>query len=345
MKKLVSIIIPTYNMEALLDQCLTSLILPDKEQRAKLDVIVVIDGATDRSSEIAHGYESRYPETFRVLDKANGNYGSCVNAALPWVKKNGGKYVRVLDADDSYYTENLADYLEVLENQDVDLVITPYNIVNPQGEVTQFYTFPLPESQRFMMSDIPMDTPYITMHAITYRSSIFEEIVYHQTEGISYTDMEWAVVPMQRVQSVYHFSRPIYRYLMGRDGQTMDAITQTKKLDHSVKSVLAQLKALDDVSQDNMARPWMEHVIDFLLIHIYGLGLSRLATLNLDEFDKTLQRDFPETYERSSNLTLPVGVFNLQMHFIKMWRRVRSRLGMRIFPKYILFILANRLKK
>lgn len=183
--KLLSIIIPTYNMEALLDQCLTSLIIPDEEKRAMLDVIVVIDGATDRSSEIAHGYESRYPETFRVLDKANGNYGSCINAALPWVKKNGGKYVRVLDADDSYYTEELCAFLDVLEKQDVDLVISPYNIVNPQGDVTQYYTFPLPKEKCFMMSDISLDTPYITMHAITYRSTIFNEIDYHQTEGIS----------------------------------------------------------------------------------------------------------------------------------------------------------------
>lgn len=95
MKKLISIVIPTYNMEALLDQCLTSLVIPDKEKRAKLDVIVVIDGATDHSSEIAHGYENRYPESFRVLDKKNGNYGSCINAALPLILSGGGICARL----------------------------------------------------------------------------------------------------------------------------------------------------------------------------------------------------------------------------------------------------------
>ena len=95
MEKLLTIIIPTYNMEKYLNQCLDSL-LTEKAQ-GLLDILVVIDGSKDRSSEIAHGYADKYPETVRVIDKENGNYGSCINRGI---LEGRGKYVKILDADD-----------------------------------------------------------------------------------------------------------------------------------------------------------------------------------------------------------------------------------------------------
>lgn len=136
--KLLSIIIPTYNMEALLEKDLNSLVLENAELRSKLDVIVVNDGSTDHSSEIAHQFAERYPEEFRVLDKPNGNYGSCINAALPMVE---GKYVRIMDADDTYYAENLPAYLDVLEQQDAELVLSPYDKIDENGQIVSYERF------------------------------------------------------------------------------------------------------------------------------------------------------------------------------------------------------------
>ena len=75
MKKLLSIIVPSYNMGAYLPKCLGSLIIEDKELLQKLDIIVVNDGSKDRTSEIANEFEAKYPGVFRVIDKANGHYG------------------------------------------------------------------------------------------------------------------------------------------------------------------------------------------------------------------------------------------------------------------------------
>ena len=81
MEKILTVVVPTYNMEQYLDRCLTSLIIDD-DKMALLEVLVVNDGSKDRSSEIAHSYEARYPDTFRVIDKENGNYGSCINRMI-----------------------------------------------------------------------------------------------------------------------------------------------------------------------------------------------------------------------------------------------------------------------
>ena len=81
MNKVITIVIPTYNMERYLDRCLNSLIIaPDLMD--KLEVLVINDGCKDRSSEIGHSYEAKFPNSFRVIDKENGNYGSCINRGL-----------------------------------------------------------------------------------------------------------------------------------------------------------------------------------------------------------------------------------------------------------------------
>lgn len=71
MGKLLSIIIPTYNMEQYLRRCLDSLLIDD-ENLALLEVLIINDGSSDSSSAIGHSYESDYPQTFRVIDKGNG---------------------------------------------------------------------------------------------------------------------------------------------------------------------------------------------------------------------------------------------------------------------------------
>ena len=94
--KLLSIIIPTYNMAELLPRCLDSLVTAQGAD-ATLEAVVVNDGSKDNSLAVAQDYQKRYPNIITVIDKPNGNYGSTINAALPVAK---GKYVKVLDSDD-----------------------------------------------------------------------------------------------------------------------------------------------------------------------------------------------------------------------------------------------------
>ena len=95
MQKLLTIIVPTYNMQDYLRHCLDSLIVSN-EWLDLLEVLVINDGSKDKSSEIGHEFEMLYPNTFVVIDKENGNYGSCINKGLEIAT---GKYVKVLDSD------------------------------------------------------------------------------------------------------------------------------------------------------------------------------------------------------------------------------------------------------
>lgn len=229
--KTLTIIIPTYNMEKYLHKCLSSLIVSE-ENMERLEVLVVNDGSKDASSQIAHEYETKYPQTFRVVDKENGNYGSCINRGL---KEATGKYVKVLDADDYYVADVFDKFINYLQDKDVDLIINDFVIVDEHDVVTETYTFDLPTDKDFTLRDIPKEMiKWLWHHGITYRTSILRAIDYRQTEGISYTDDEWIFKPMYKVESVSYFPSILYRYLIGREGQTFDPVMMKASFDKRI---------------------------------------------------------------------------------------------------------------
>ncbi len=230
--KILSVIIPTYNMETLLAQCLDSiLVMPSLDA---VEAIVVNDGSRDGSLRIAREYESRYPDVIRVIDKPNGNYGSTINAALPVVR---GEYVRILDADDCFDGGLLADYIGFLRrNSGADMIVSPFIEVRRRSERRVEYDI---YSRRLYDWDRRYDAErifadgairFFMMHAISYRTELLRGMNYRQSEGISYTDQEWVFYPLFVVATVAFADIPLYRYNLAREGQTMDAAVQLRSI-------------------------------------------------------------------------------------------------------------------
>lgn len=76
-------------------QCLESLVIGEVLDR--IEVLVVLDGSKDGSAEIAYEFVEQYPDTFRIIYKANGGHGSAINTGLMMAS---GEYVKILDSDD-----------------------------------------------------------------------------------------------------------------------------------------------------------------------------------------------------------------------------------------------------
>ena len=70
--KLLSIVVPMYQVESYIGQCLDSFIVP--EVMEKIEVLVIDDGSRDRSPQIAQEYQKKYPGTYRVIHKENGGH-------------------------------------------------------------------------------------------------------------------------------------------------------------------------------------------------------------------------------------------------------------------------------
>ena len=222
MGKILSVCIPTYNMETLLSRCLDSFIL-EQEYMDKLEIIVVNDGSKDKSSIIAHKYAEKYPNSYIVIDKANGNYGSCINAAL---RIATGKFFKICDADDRYETTNLKEYIEFLERMKTDIVFSPFSTLTTDGALKE--TLICPESLKNKIFNIDnvnwVDKKIIRfrlMHCMATRTEILKTNKYEQTEGISYTDTQFSFYSLLYSQTCSFYDKVIYLYYLGRDGQTM----------------------------------------------------------------------------------------------------------------------------
>lgn len=312
-------------MEKYLDKCLTSLIIEDRELMKKIEVLVVIDGAKDRSSEIAHSYQHKFPYTFCVIDKENGNYGSCINRGL---KEATGKYVKVLDADDYFDTINFEMYLKKLDSQDHDLVITDFEYVNEQYKTTGLKQRSIPIGKSLNFSDVTDDfnTNLISMHELTYRLSIIKNIDYHQTEGISYTDLEWCFTPMTEVKTVIYFDTVVYKYLIGREGQTVSPDVAIRTISHKMKSGMIMAKQYQTFENiDDSHKSYISRRISWSTAAIYyNYLVSYRKQLSLDKliaFDAELQEKASSVYSLlNGEIMYPM----IPIHYIKVWRNQRD---------------------
>ena len=331
MNKVLSIVVPSYNMEAYLSKCLGSLVIGDNEFQQKLDVIVVNDGSKDRTSEIAHGFEVKYPGVFRVIDKPNGNYGSCINAALSVAE---GKFIKVLDADDSFDESGFVRFVKYLDTCDADLVISDYDVVDEDGNVTEQRTYDFPTDKILSLKEFGATSRYLSMHAYTYRTDMIRSTGYKQLEGVSYSDSEWILLPLVGVRQISYCPETVYRYLRGRAGQTMEA-TQIAK-NFWMRASLA----LDMLRQFERLKPLTSQMaIDYLLPRlmetveaVYRGGIfgysRRRVNFNMLDFDKKLKNSFSDFYDMISNKTY---CRRIPYHYIRNWRE-RSWLQIALVP-------------
>lgn len=319
MEKLLTIIIPSYNMEKYLKTCCNSLIV-NNALLEKIEILVINDGSKDNTSSIAHEFQNRFPNSFIVVDKENGNYGSCINKGL---KIAHGKYVKVLDADDSFDTVVFEDYLRLLEKTDVDLIISDFNFVDPSGKILLSQKYPFETNKVLSPVIFPEDiVNYFAMHAVTYKVKNLKSLSYVQTEGISYTDMEWIFLPMFNVKSFVYFNKPLYLYLYGREGQTVspEAIKKntgqgmkvSKKI---IKDYIMHKELLSEESRGYVLNKLFERcAIQYKHYLIENRSFSNIS--ELIDFDAQLKEELPDVYEKIEGIT----DFN-SFKYVKHWRK------------------------
>ena len=233
MEKELSIIIPSYNMAQLLPRCLDSLLQSGAGEA--FEAIVVNDGSKDDTLQVALKYQDSNPHCIRVLDKPNGNYGSTIDAALPQAR---GKYVKILDADDWFAPEALAKFVNELSGTDADMVVTHFTQIHPKGvkELAKYNLYgkePYEYGRTYPLDEV-LSGGYIRfflMHSLTYKTQMLRDNGYRQTEGCSYTDLDWDVSPLFYAKDIVFFDTNLYQYNLDREGQTMDPKVLSRSLD------------------------------------------------------------------------------------------------------------------
>jgi glycosyltransferase involved in cell wall biosynthesis len=235
MEKLLTIVIAAYNKQHLLVRCLDSLII-NTELMQKVQILIVNDGSTDKTLNVARSYELKYPDYFQVIDKKNGNYGSVMNVALPLAV---GKYFKTLDADDWYDTASYTKFVTMLADTDADMIVTERHTFEekkktikqtPLGNVIDGKDIPAQDA----FSDLSLFNGCLNIQFFTYKTSILRESGLKWIEGVFYTDTMYDVWPLPFVRTVRFERLPVYVYVEGIDEQSMSVENTRKNVNHFI---------------------------------------------------------------------------------------------------------------
>ena len=216
--KLLTVSIAAYNVEKYIAEALESCVAVGTEFASRLEVIVVNDGSSDATLSVALEFESQYPDVVRVVDKANGGYGSTINCAL---KQAHGKYFRCLDGDDWFDSPSLEYLLEILDDTNAEAIYTPFShYYEANGSKELVDCLSNYSEETYELSRIT-DGSFLALTYLTYRTDCLRKMDLRITEGCFYTDCEFAFLPFQYVKEIYVTHVPLYCYRIGREGQSI----------------------------------------------------------------------------------------------------------------------------
>lgn len=235
---------------------------------SRIEIIIVNDGSSDQTKEIAEEYERKYPEIIKTIHQENGGHGEAVNTGL---RHASGLYFKVVDSDDwvdTYaYFKLLAKIEEmVTSEQTIDLFINNF-VYEKEGAKTKRimkYNNVLPVEKVFSWEEISIfkKGQYFMMHSMVYRTAIIRESGLKLPKKTFYVDNLFVYVPLSFVETMYYMDVDLYRYYIGREDQSVNEQVMISRIDQQIK---VNKLLIDAVQLDKIKK---EPLRDYLLKHL-----------------------------------------------------------------------------
>ena len=264
--KLLSVAIPCYNSEAYMSKCINSLLIGGEE----VEIIIVDDGSSDRTAEIADDYAEKYPTIVKAIHQENGGHGQAVNTGI---KNATGLYFKVVDSDDwvnqDAYYEILKTLYDLTRGADtVDLLISNF-VYEKQGatrkKVMQ-YRHCFPTNQIFGWDEVRhmKKGQYLLMHSMIYRTKLLHDCGMELPKHTFYVDNLFAFEPLPFVKNMYYLDVNFYRYFIGRDDQSVNEKVMIKRIDQQIRVNKLMIDYLGE--QKGLSKHLRKYMISYLTI-------------------------------------------------------------------------------
>ena len=286
--KLLSFAVPCYNSEAYMEKCIESLLPGGKD----VEILIVDDGSSDRTAEIADAYAERYPGIIRAIHQPNGGHGAAVNTGL---KNAAGIYFKVVDSDDWLDRDS---YLRVLKrlrpliklNTLPDMFLANY-VYEKEGskhkKVMRQKGFP--KEKMFGWDDVGhlAKGHYILMHSVIYRTQMLHDCGLQLPEHTFYVDNIYVYKPLPYVNNMYYMDVDLYRYYIGREDQSVNEQTMIRRIDQQIrvnKIMFADVNLL--AVKDKKCRRYMFNYLEIVTTITVTLAILSGTKENLNKRDE-----------------------------------------------------------
>lgn len=301
MNKVLSIVIPSYNTERFIDECLSSIL--DMSNLNRIEILLVNDGSTDRTLEKAESYEGKYPGVVRVINKSNGGHGSCINRGI---EEAIGSYFKVVDGDDWVDSKGLERLVELLENSTEDVITNSVILKNVStGKVK---TINYCESGKTIELSVYLTSGYgeINLSAMTIKTSLLQDNKIRVRENCFYEDTEYMMYPIPYVKTIRSYSFPVYIYRVGQATQStnLERAFQNRAMLHLiVDDCIAYFQANENKFSET-TKEYIAKVIGSRVITMYNnffkVRINREIIDEIVEWDQELKNKSEYFYNRTN---------------------------------------------
>lgn len=232
----VTVIVPVYNVEKYLKQCLESLV---NQTIDSLQIIVVNDGSKDNSQAIINEYMAKYPGKVYGYEKENGGLGEARNYGMQFAD---GEYISFVDSDDWVDEKMFEQMYNYAINNNCQIVVGDMYCINDGwtlGTVAKEYrgNNPYPTIQDFVLSCLD---PAHACGKLYY----YQLLEIQKFPQIWYEDMATIPVIMSYAETIGYLQIPFYYYRQ-REG----SITQRKSDKRTLQVMQAWNNIICNVNQ------------------------------------------------------------------------------------------------
>lgn len=275
--KLLTVAIPCYNSQDYMEKSIRSALTGGE----RVEIIVVDDGSSDKTLEIANKYQDKFPDIVKVVHQENGGHGEAVNTGIRNAK---GLYFKVLDSDDCLGKKALAQVLDLLEEMvskdaGLDMLVSNF-MYDKQGvkhKKIMRYKKAMPVNRMFGWDELKFGkTQYLLMHSVIYRTKILRECGMVLPKHTFYVDNIYVFQPLPYVKNIYYLDVCLYKYFIGRDDQSVQESIMIKRLDqqYRVTKLMLEIYNSSPISNAN---------VDEAMVHYFDMMMCVSSILSIIE--------------------------------------------------------------
>lgn len=244
----VSIVVPVYNVEQYLQECLDSII---KQSLQDIEIICVDDGSTDHSSLILDEYAKK-DQRVKVLHKKNSGYGHSINVGMDMAR---GEYIAIVESDDWIRPDMYKDLYKVAKDNQLDFVKADHYqfFVMKNGELSLKYmklSWQSDDYNRIIDTSDDVRTflfPKYTWSGI-YKTDFLRkhDIRHNETPGASYQDNGFWFQTFMWGKRVMFVSKAYYMYKQDNPTSSIHSRGKIEAVPNEFDFIRNKLDQLDD---------------------------------------------------------------------------------------------------
>lgn len=281
-----SVLVPIYNVEKYLEECLTSLA---NQTLKDIEIICINDGSTDDSPKILQCYAKKH-KNFIVINKQNTGYGDSMNRGL---EKASGEYIGIVESDDFIEPNAFEELYNLAQKTSADIVKANYFYYSEAGDEihrvikNQKLNTPLSISDD---SSILLEEPGI-WSAIYCRNFLNKnKICFRTTPGASYQDTGFHFKSFCAAKRIIYTDKAYLHY------RTDNASSSVKSLE-KVNYVVEEYADIERYIRNLNLPAEVIFTLQVAKFGAYHWNLQRLPKTLAVKFAKTIKAEFKTTKE------------------------------------------------